>query len=85
MSFEPLNSDSLNRIGSDSNFGVSTSSVHLVTTCQAVHWFDLPAFYREVDRVLVPGGVLAIYGYHLTELEPSQNCSEEFRSLTNEV
>lgn len=41
----------------------SAGSVQLVTASQAAHWFDLPAFFAEADRVLVPGGVLALYGY----------------------
>jgi SAM-dependent methyltransferase len=43
--------------------GLAAASVDLVTVAQAAHWFDLPAFYAEVDRVLVAGGVLAIWGY----------------------
>ncbi|XP_037569543.1 putative methyltransferase DDB_G0268948 isoform X2 [Dermacentor silvarum] len=38
-------------------------SVQLITVMQAVHWFDLDAFYKEVKRVLVPHGVLALGGY----------------------
>ncbi|KAF2365665.1 Methyltransferase type 11 [Trinorchestia longiramus] len=38
-------------------------SVDVVTVCAAVHWFNLRAFYAEVDRVLKPGGVLAVYSY----------------------
>ncbi|KAH9373843.1 hypothetical protein HPB48_009277 [Haemaphysalis longicornis] len=38
-------------------------SVQLVTVMQAVHWFDLDAFYKEVTRVLVPNGVLALCSY----------------------
>lgn len=35
----------------------------LVTAAQAAHWFDLPAFYAEVDRVGKPGCIVAIWGY----------------------
>jgi SAM-dependent methyltransferase len=38
-------------------------SVDLVTVAQAAHWFDLPRFHAEVDRVLKPAGVLALWGY----------------------
>ena len=33
----------------------SPASVSLVTSGQAAHWFDLPKFYAEVDKVLVKG------------------------------
>lgn len=39
------------------------NSVDLVTAAQAAHWFDLPAFYREVQRVIRPEGILALWGY----------------------
>ncbi|XP_071449872.1 putative methyltransferase DDB_G0268948 isoform X2 [Hetaerina americana] len=41
------------------------NSVTLVTAGQACHWFNLPAFYEEVKRILIPGGTLALYGYQL--------------------
>src|SRR6185369_7699774 len=37
-------------------------SFDLITVATAVHWFDQPQFFREVDRVLKPSGVLAIWG-----------------------
>ena len=40
---------------------VEGKSAQLLTVCQAVHWFDLDKFFAEVDRVLVPNGVLALY------------------------
>jgi SAM-dependent methyltransferase len=50
---------------------IATASVSLVTVAQALHWFDLSAFYREVQRVLVPGGVLAVWSYGLLTIEPA--------------
>ncbi|MBX9771242.1 MAG: class I SAM-dependent methyltransferase [Candidatus Obscuribacterales bacterium] len=35
----------------------------LVTAANAVHWFDLDAFYKEVKRVLKPDGAIAVWGY----------------------
>ncbi len=37
---------------------------------QAIHWFDLNRFYREVRRVLKPGGILAVVGYGFMEVNP---------------
>lgn len=44
-------------------------SVELVTVAQAVHWFDRQEFWDEVSRVLVPGGVLGVWCYHLFHLD----------------
>ena len=38
----------------------------MITVAQALHWFDIHAFFVEADRVLKPGGVLAFWCY--------QNC-----------
>ncbi len=43
--------------------GLPDASVDLVLVAQAAHWFDLPAFYAEAERVLRPGGVLALLSY----------------------
>ncbi|HEY2066758.1 MAG TPA: class I SAM-dependent methyltransferase [Gemmatimonadaceae bacterium] len=43
-------------------------SVDVVTVAQALHWFDLVAFYQEVARVLRPGGVFAAWSYGLITL-----------------
>ncbi len=42
---------------------IKDRSVDLITCAQALHWFDRPRFYKEVDRLLKPSGVLAVYGY----------------------
>ena len=41
---------------------LADASVALVTVAQAAHWFDLPRFYTEVQRVM-PGGLLALWTY----------------------
>jgi len=50
---------------------LAPASVALVTVAQALHWFDLEAFYAEVARVLVPGGVLAVWTYNLARVTPA--------------
>jgi len=46
------------------------ASVDLVTVAQALHWFDLDRFYREVERVLTPDGVVAVWTYGLLTVAP---------------
>jgi len=45
-------------------------SVDLVTVAQALHWFDRPAFFEEARRVLVPGGLVAVWSYGVAEVDP---------------
>ncbi|XP_050695492.1 putative methyltransferase DDB_G0268948 isoform X4 [Eriocheir sinensis] len=59
-------------------------SVQLITAGQACHWFDLPKFYAEADRVLVPGGVLALYGY-LFPLPMYGSVSNQLVEIVNDV
>lgn len=47
---------------------LADGSVSIVTVAQALHWFDQPKFYAEADRVLVRGGVLAVWSYGLLTL-----------------
>ncbi|HET7203726.1 MAG TPA: class I SAM-dependent methyltransferase [Steroidobacteraceae bacterium] len=42
---------------------VGDAAVDLVAVAQAVHWFDFDRFHAECRRVLVPGGVLAVWTY----------------------
>jgi SAM-dependent methyltransferase len=43
--------------------GLKASTADLITVGQALHWLDLQPFYAEVERVLVPRGVLAVWAY----------------------
>ncbi len=45
-------------------------SVALVVAAQAAHWFDFDRFHAECRRVLVPGGVVAIWTYEKFRVDP---------------
>ncbi len=51
--------------------GLPNQAADLVAVAQAAHWFDLPAFYAEVHRVLKPGGLLALWCYERLSIEPA--------------
>lgn len=42
---------------------LAEQSIDLITVAQALHWFNLDRFYPEVDRVLKPEGILAVWTY----------------------
>jgi SAM-dependent methyltransferase len=51
------------RVALAESSGLPDRSLDLVTVAQAVHWFNLEAFYPEVQRVLKPGGIFAMWCY----------------------
>jgi ubiquinone/menaquinone biosynthesis C-methylase UbiE len=51
--------------------GLRDRVVDLVTAAQGVHWFDFDAFWREVRRVLVPGGCVAVWTSYTTHVDPA--------------
>jgi len=42
----------------------------LITVGQALHWFNLPAFFQEVKRTAKPGALLAVFGYSNVTISP---------------
>lgn len=48
---------------------LQSCSVDLVVVAQALHWFDRQRFFAELDRVLKPGGVLAVWCYGIQHIE----------------
>jgi SAM-dependent methyltransferase len=58
------------RRGAAEATGVPAASADLLIAAQAFHWFDHPAFFAEVRRVVRPGGLLAIWCYGLTTITP---------------
>jgi SAM-dependent methyltransferase len=49
---------------------INSASVDLILVAQALHWFDLDAFFTEAKRILKKDGVLAISSYKVLEIAP---------------
>lgn len=49
-------------IGSE-KINAANNSFDLITCGTAIHWMNRDIFFKEVDRVLKPDGLLAIWGY----------------------
>lgn len=62
---------------------LDAASADLITVSQALHWFDLPRFTAEIERVLKPGGVLAAWSYNLLLIRP--DIDEQIRYLYDTV
>ena len=62
----PVNIDF--RVAPSDRCELATASVDLACVAQALHWFDRPAYFAEVVRVLKPGGVLVAWGYQDVEV-----------------
>jgi SAM-dependent methyltransferase len=57
------------RVASAEESGLESGTIDLIMVAQALHWFDLPRFYKEALRVLKSNGVLAASAYkffHIT-------------------
>lgn len=49
---------------------LDSGSADLVTVAQALHWFDIETFGKEVNRALKPGGILAVWTYGVLTITP---------------
>ena len=59
------------RVAAADDSGLPGESLDLITVAQALHWFDLEQFFAEVQRVLRPGGVLAVWCYGTCQVTPA--------------
>jgi len=64
--------------------GIRDNAVDLVVAAQAAHWFDLPAFYAEAQRVARHGAVIALVTYDLLEVNATidRTIRDFYASLT---
>ncbi|MEQ1580363.1 MAG: class I SAM-dependent methyltransferase [Steroidobacteraceae bacterium] len=58
-------------------------SMDAICVAQALHWFDLSAFFNEVQRVAAPGAVFAAWGYTWFAVTPAFDAA--FREFVGEV
>jgi ubiquinone/menaquinone biosynthesis C-methylase UbiE len=57
-------------VGTAEKFSGANESIDLITVAQAFHWFRREEFSAEANRVLRPGGVLALWSYALAKITP---------------
>jgi ubiquinone/menaquinone biosynthesis C-methylase UbiE len=53
------------RVAAAEHSGLADGTADIVTVAQALHWLPLAPFFEEVQRVLAPGGLVAVWGYGL--------------------
>lgn len=74
----------MNRISSAEDCPAKSGSVQLINAATAAHFFDLPSFYKEAERVLCKNGVVALSCYYLpTLVHPTK--SDQFREALLDV
>ncbi|WP_245595774.1 class I SAM-dependent methyltransferase [Marinomonas ushuaiensis] len=45
----------------------------MICVAHALHWFDLDTFWKEVRRVLKPGGIFVCWGYNWLEIGEAED------------
>ena len=63
---------------------LAAQSVDLVTVAQALHWFDVGAFYMEARRVARPNAVIAVWNYPRPRFEDAE-LDKRFFAFYSEV
>jgi ubiquinone/menaquinone biosynthesis C-methylase UbiE len=69
------------RLGTAEATGLPDASVDILTTAEALHWFDIPAFYAEAARVLKPGGLIVIAGYRSSAIVNNAAADAAFQEV----
>jgi len=49
---------------------IPNRTIDLITVAQALHWFTVEDFYKEVNRATKPGALVAIWGYNVLRISP---------------
>lgn len=57
------------RVAPAEHTNIEINSIDLITVAQALHWFDIKLFTKEVERVLKEQGVLCVWTYNLLQVK----------------
>jgi len=60
---------------------VPSNSADLIVVAQALHWFDIPVFYKQAFQSLRPGGTLAVWSYGTNVFENNKAAEASFYDL----
>ncbi len=52
---------------------IDDHSLDLITVAQALHWFDIAAFFTEARRVLKNKGIISVWSYSLLRIDKDIN------------
>ena len=66
------------KVGMADEIPAENTTADIITIAQTMHWLNQESVYKEVNRVLVPGGTLAIWGYPRCILKNSKSADELF-------
>ncbi|MFC3909407.1 class I SAM-dependent methyltransferase [Legionella dresdenensis] len=64
---------------------LADNSIDMITVAQALHWFNLDGFYREVMRVSRPEGVIAAWCYALGKVTKSGSSDDKLNSIIDRL
>jgi len=70
-------------VGRAEESGFSDHGIDLVTVGQALHWFNLDAFFSEARRALKPNGIIAVWGYAILRI--SGDIDQHFMHFYNNI
>jgi len=83
QSFNKSHPNAVFKVAPAEKLPLEAKSAQMILVGRAIHYFDQRSFFEEVNRVLVPGGVVAYYSVHFpTILLPSD---EEKGNTVNSI
>ncbi|XP_067950226.1 putative methyltransferase DDB_G0268948 [Watersipora subatra] len=73
------------KVSAGESLPVEDETVSLLQAATAAHWMNLDKFYKEADRVLTPGGVIALFSYSSGFQTLDHHHSAEINAILEEM